>query len=154
MVKQSLFCRAAVAAQALVVASAAAQYAGNPEMAQDVLKGRPYSPYADRAFPTDVYFGDVAAPFRKTYDPVVVRQRHDVIDPETRVMKPPGIVERVGRLPEGVGDAGGAVVQRSVRRTVKGAEILEAYPRERLQPLEGPLPPDGCLGVRSGFHSL
>jgi hypothetical protein len=24
----------------------------------DVLKGRPYSPYADRAFPTNVYFGD------------------------------------------------------------------------------------------------
>jgi len=24
----------------------------------DTLKGRPYSPYADRAFPTDVYFGD------------------------------------------------------------------------------------------------
>ncbi len=24
----------------------------------DVLKGRPYSPYADRAYPTDVYFGD------------------------------------------------------------------------------------------------
>jgi hypothetical protein len=22
------------------------------------LKGRPYSPYADRAFPTEVYFGD------------------------------------------------------------------------------------------------
>jgi hypothetical protein len=25
----------------------------------DTLKGRPYSPYADRGFPTDVYFGDV-----------------------------------------------------------------------------------------------
>jgi hypothetical protein len=24
----------------------------------EALKGRPYSPYADRAFPTDVYFGD------------------------------------------------------------------------------------------------
>ena len=24
----------------------------------DFLKGRPYSPYADRAFPTNVYFGD------------------------------------------------------------------------------------------------
>lgn len=24
----------------------------------DVLKGRPYSPYADRTFPTEVYFGD------------------------------------------------------------------------------------------------
>ncbi len=24
----------------------------------EILKGRPYSPYADRAFPTDVYFGD------------------------------------------------------------------------------------------------
>ena len=38
-----------------------------PALAQDraglngplsILKGRPYSPYADRAFPTQVYFGD------------------------------------------------------------------------------------------------
>ena len=37
---------------------AAAQYAVHPETAKDFLKGRPYSPYADRAFPTEVYFGD------------------------------------------------------------------------------------------------
>ena len=24
----------------------------------EALKGRPYSPYADRSFPTEVYFGD------------------------------------------------------------------------------------------------
>ncbi|WP_193142749.1 DUF3604 domain-containing protein [Meridianimarinicoccus sp. MJW13] len=29
-----------------------------PDAASDVLKGRPYSPYADRAFPTSVFFGD------------------------------------------------------------------------------------------------
>ena len=59
MVKQLLFCSAALAAQALVLASAVAQYVDNPETTQHVLKGRPYSPYADRAFPTNVYFGDV-----------------------------------------------------------------------------------------------
>jgi len=44
---------------------AAALVAGTVALAQDtagihaeVLKGRPYSPYADRAFPSDVYFGD------------------------------------------------------------------------------------------------
>ena len=43
----------------------AAGLAGSSVCAQDSagldaadLKGRPYSPYADRAFPTDVYFGD------------------------------------------------------------------------------------------------
>ena len=49
---------AAIALQALVLTPAAAQYADDPEMTQEVLKGRPYSPYADRAFPTNVYFGD------------------------------------------------------------------------------------------------
>lgn len=29
-----------------------------PDAAEDVLTGRPYSPYADRAFPERVYFGD------------------------------------------------------------------------------------------------
>ena len=27
-------------------------------VSDDVFSGRPYSPYADRAFPTNVYFGD------------------------------------------------------------------------------------------------
>jgi len=49
---------AALALLLLIPGPAAAQYADDPEMTQEVLKGRPYSPYADRAFPTDVYFGD------------------------------------------------------------------------------------------------
>ena len=48
----------ALAVQSLILAPAAAQYADDPDMTQAVLKGRPYSPYADRAYPTDVYFGD------------------------------------------------------------------------------------------------
>jgi hypothetical protein len=46
---------------ATVVPVATAQYAVNP----DGLAGpssRPYSPYADRAFPTEVYFGDTHVP--------------------------------------------------------------------------------------------
>ncbi len=35
-----------------------AQDAAGLTGAADILKGRPYSPYADRAFPTNVYFGD------------------------------------------------------------------------------------------------
>ena len=58
MVRQLSCCCAALALQVLVLAPATAQYADDPEMTQGVLKGRPYSPYADRAFPTDVYFGD------------------------------------------------------------------------------------------------
>jgi hypothetical protein len=49
---------AALALQVLVLGTAAAQYATDPAATQQVMKGRPYSPYADRAFPTDVYFGD------------------------------------------------------------------------------------------------
>lgn len=37
---------------------AAAQTMPSREAAEDSLQGRPYSPYADRAFPTEVYFGD------------------------------------------------------------------------------------------------
>jgi len=41
------------------VGIAAAQDVPDPSSGlADVLKGRPYSPYADRAFPTEVYFGD------------------------------------------------------------------------------------------------
>ena len=54
MVKQLPFCGAALA---LIAGPAAAQYAASPEATQAFLKGRPYSPYADRAFPTEVYFG-------------------------------------------------------------------------------------------------
>ena len=36
----------------------AAQDAPEAETAAAVFKGRPYSPNADRGFPTDVYFGD------------------------------------------------------------------------------------------------
>ena len=53
----SIYCTA-LALQALVLAPVAAQYADDPEATEKVLKGRPYSPYADRAFPADVYFGD------------------------------------------------------------------------------------------------
>lgn len=37
---------------------AAAQTMPSREAAEGSLQGRPYSPYADRAFPTEVYFGD------------------------------------------------------------------------------------------------
>ena len=41
------------------VGIAAAQDVPDPSSGlADVLKGRPYSPYADRTFPTEVYFGD------------------------------------------------------------------------------------------------
>ncbi|MCG6967472.1 MAG: DUF3604 domain-containing protein [Chromatiaceae bacterium] len=49
-----LFCAAATLL--LAAMSAAAMDTGG--VSADVLKGRPYSPYADRAFPTEVYFGD------------------------------------------------------------------------------------------------
>jgi hypothetical protein len=55
--KLSLYCPV-IALQALMLAPATAQYATDPAATQQVMKGRPYSPYADRAFPTDVYFGD------------------------------------------------------------------------------------------------
>jgi len=42
---------------AVVIPVASAQYAVNPEGLAGP-SSRPYSPYADRAFPTDVYFGD------------------------------------------------------------------------------------------------
>ncbi len=37
---------------------ALAQLAPSEESAEGLFKGRPYSPYADRAFPANVYFGD------------------------------------------------------------------------------------------------
>jgi hypothetical protein len=40
------------------VTPAAAQLAPSAETAEGLFKGRPYSPYADRAFPTNIYFGD------------------------------------------------------------------------------------------------
>lgn len=55
--KLSLYCPV-IALQVLILAPAAAQYAVDPEAVGDVLAGRPYSPYADRGFPTQVYFGD------------------------------------------------------------------------------------------------
>ena len=58
MVKSLRVCCVGLVLQALILAPAAAQYADDPEMTQQVLKGRPYSPYADRAFPSNVYFGD------------------------------------------------------------------------------------------------
>ncbi len=58
MIKTLPICCTALALQALILAPAAAQYADDPEATEKVLKGRPYSPYADRAYPTDVYFGD------------------------------------------------------------------------------------------------
>ena len=48
-----------------LILSAAVLALSLPSYAQDTagldaaeFKGRPYSPYADRAFPTNVYFGD------------------------------------------------------------------------------------------------
>lgn len=49
---------ATFAATALVATTASAQVAINPEGIAGGIAGRPYSPYADRTFPTDVYFGD------------------------------------------------------------------------------------------------
>jgi len=49
---------AVIALHAVMVWPVKAQYAVDPEAVKDVLAGRPYSPYADRAFPTEVYFGD------------------------------------------------------------------------------------------------
>ncbi len=47
------------AALAIVLAMPAfAQDAINPDGLPDLIPGRPYSPYADRAFPENVYFGD------------------------------------------------------------------------------------------------
>jgi hypothetical protein len=43
---------------ALQAASAVAQDSAGADGAAAVLRGRPHSPYADRAFPTNVYFGD------------------------------------------------------------------------------------------------
>ena len=58
MIKSALFSSAALAVLAALAASAAAQDAINPDGLPDVIPGRPYSPYADRAFPENVYFGD------------------------------------------------------------------------------------------------
>ncbi len=44
--------------QLLLLVPAGAQESINPEGLEDAIAGRPYSPYADRAYPTDVYFGD------------------------------------------------------------------------------------------------
>jgi uncharacterized protein DUF3604 len=43
---------------AVLTGTALAQESINPEGLEDKIAGRPYSPYADRAYPTDVYFGD------------------------------------------------------------------------------------------------
>lgn len=51
-------CTAAIAAALLLGTSAYAQDAQTSETAADVLKGAPYSPNADRGFPTRVLFGD------------------------------------------------------------------------------------------------
>jgi hypothetical protein len=52
-----IYCTARVL-HLLFVGPAAAQYADDPKVTQGVLTGRPYSPCANRAFPTNVYFGD------------------------------------------------------------------------------------------------
>ncbi len=51
-----IFFATAAAFLPLILGPASAQDAAG--VSGDVLKGRPYSPYADQAFPTDVYFGD------------------------------------------------------------------------------------------------
>ena len=43
---------------AIAALPVAAQDAINPDGISGPFAGRPYSPYADRAFPTNVYFGD------------------------------------------------------------------------------------------------
>jgi Protein of unknown function (DUF3604) len=45
-------------AAATFAAPGAAQDTAGVTDAADIYTGRPYSPYADRAFPTNVYFGD------------------------------------------------------------------------------------------------
>ncbi|MEM6675587.1 MAG: DUF3604 domain-containing protein [Planctomycetota bacterium] len=42
-----------------LVSSAPAQDALNPDIVAETARGRAYSPYANRAFPVEVYFGDV-----------------------------------------------------------------------------------------------
>jgi hypothetical protein len=51
-----LCCLIAVLVKALLFGPAAAQDTAGSS--PEVFKGRPYSPYADRAYPTNVYFGD------------------------------------------------------------------------------------------------
>ena len=49
----------ALAASLVLAASAVPAYAQDTAGVEaDIYKGRPYSPYAERAFPTQVYFGD------------------------------------------------------------------------------------------------
>ena len=43
---------------ALVTGPVVAQEVPDATALEEVLGGRPYSPYADRGYPTDVYFGD------------------------------------------------------------------------------------------------
>ena len=57
----SNICRGLALAMAVLPLAAMAQDAINPLGLEDIVKGRPYSPYADRAFPTNVYFGDTHA---------------------------------------------------------------------------------------------
>ncbi len=54
----STFGVCALAIAALIAPPLAAQDEVDPEGLGDMIPGRPYSPYADRAFPTNVYFGD------------------------------------------------------------------------------------------------
>jgi len=58
MIKRALFSSAALALVASLASQAFAQDAINPDGLPDVIPGRPYSPYADRAFPENVYFGE------------------------------------------------------------------------------------------------
>ena len=58
MTKSALFYSATLAVLAALAAPAAAQDAINPDGLPDLIPGRPYSPYADRAFPENAYFGD------------------------------------------------------------------------------------------------
>lgn len=52
------FLLSGVACAAVIGTGAFAQDAINPEGISGSIPGRPYSPYANRAFPTQVYFGD------------------------------------------------------------------------------------------------
>ncbi len=49
---------AGIAIASYLAVPVAAQDAPEAETAASVFKGRPYSPYANRGFPTQVYFGD------------------------------------------------------------------------------------------------
>jgi hypothetical protein len=58
MIKRELSILLASTAFLAIANTAIAQEDAANAVAPETLKGRPYSPYADQAYPTNVYFGD------------------------------------------------------------------------------------------------